>query len=147
VSDEPRTDEVTTLPAARLKTDKKELSELISKRAAQPNLVALRQRVKPGLQEGSGPDMHFDADALENDKLFPVKMLKEYRPATMRFQFGEMDEETGVITYTDPPEVLPGQDAGFLHRIEAGEYALIPRSEAIQLFKRGIAERNDELAA
>ncbi len=115
------------------------------KTAPAPN-IALRDR--NGVVIKTKPDITVpEAETLKAEKLFPVRMVKGYRPFTEHFEIGEENPETGEITYSKPTPVLPGQDAGFMHQLQPGEPAKLPISEAREVIKRGIAERNDELAA
>ena len=99
----------------------------------------------------SKPDIQLDPAVLRTEKLFPVKMLRTYRPITNEhFKIGHYildgaGNENDHVEYEDPPEVEPGQDEGSVLRIEAGLPAMLPLSEAKALFKRGIAERADEI--
>lgn len=97
---------------------------------------------KPGLTLPS-------EEVLSTENLLEVKMLRGYRPRTMRFEVGtpvsdEDGKETDVVAYKDPPEIEEGQDAGLAHKIMPGFFARLPKSEAQEVVRKGIAERADK---
>lgn len=61
-----------------------------------------------------------DTEGAEADKLFPVRLLKNYRPAGRYEIIGEM-----------APAPRPGLD--FQHKIWAGTVVALPRDEAVRL--------------
>ncbi len=130
----------------------------LAKMGSQPSATVVTTRRK-GQSVAMQPDLVLpDGADLKTEKLFPVKILRGYRPMSERFEIGEikrnskgepLKDEAGndIMEYVNPPEILPGQDAGFLLKLDEGEYARLPISEARLVIKRGIAERNDEMAA
>lgn len=135
------TDEIGTLgPKDFAGIDKKFLS-----RSATVNAPA---RPLKGAPLVSKPDIVLPPEAeLREQKLFPVLIKRSYRPMTSYFQIGEQDPDTGEITYRDPDPVEDGQDIGIVHQIPEETYAKLPVSEAREVIKRHIAERNDEMQA
>lgn len=135
-------EEVTTLGAKAPGLPK----DYIRERTNLNNSNGLSFKGKP-----SKPDIQLNRDDLRKEKLWPVKILRHYRPMTDdhfkigRYIIDENGNETAEVEYDDPPEVLPGQDAGTVLRLAEGTPALLPLSEAKALIKRGIAERTDEI--
>lgn len=105
----------------------------------------------------SKPDLPAISDAaLKEDKLFPVKILKNYRPMSLRYQYADVprDEDgnqVGDLVYKDPMSLeechAQNMDEGMVYQIPEETYAMLPISEAREVIKRGIAERNDEMQA
>lgn len=70
-----------------------------------------------------------------SEKLFPVKLLKNYRPVSVEAQI--QDEKTGE--YRDMQE----DEA---QKIRAGQHIALPVQEAKDVIANRIAERNDAIA-
>jgi hypothetical protein len=124
----------------------KEMKEL-----ARPKFNTTAKPAK-GVPLVSKPGLNLpDPAELEKEKLFPVIMLKSYRPrvdTAYRPGVFETDGDGHAIgdpIYSDPPLVEEGQDGGMIHRLEEGQPAMLPITEARELIKKGIAIRNDEL--
>lgn len=110
-----------------------------------------------GVPLKSRPDLNIVAtEVLKEEKLFPVRMLKSYRPMSLHYQYGEvpLDEDgnqVGEMVFKDPMPLedckAQNMDEGMVYQIPENTYAMIPISEAREIIKRGIAERNDEMAA
>lgn len=103
----------------------------------------------PGAPLYSKPDIQLPTEELLKEKLFPVRMLRGYRPKTSHFQLGdETRNDNGDVTgieYHDAPDVPEDQDAGSLLKIVAGRMAMLPISEAREIIRRGIADRADDI--
>ena len=69
------------------------------------------------------------------DKLFPVKLLKNYRPISQAAQI--KDEKTG--------EGRPLNDEES-QKVRAGQHIALPVAEAKDVIAKKIAERDDEIA-
>lgn len=110
-----------------------------------------------GMATKSKPDLNLPkAEVLNEEKLFPVRILKGYRPGSLHYQYGEFvtdddGKQTGELIYKDPMPIeechAQNMDEGMVYQIPENTYALLPISEAREVIKRGIAERNDEMAA
>ena len=72
-------------------------------------------------------------------KTFPVRLLKNYRPAD---KFEIKDAEGN---WQAPPVVAEGQDPGLVFKMKAGTTIKLPLDEAKGLIAKRIAERADEL--
>lgn len=72
-------------------------------------------------------------------KTFPVRLLKNYRPAG-RFEILDVEGN-----WQGPPAVEGGQDIGLTHKMKAGQTIKLPLAEAKNLIAKRIAERADEL--
>lgn len=101
----------------------------------------------------SKPDLTIPSDeALAKEKPFPVILNKGYRPMSRHFQIGHHKrdangDELAEVVYEDPPMIGLDQDEGIELKQAAGTPLLLPLSEAKQLIRKGIAERNDDIAA
>ncbi len=99
----------------------------------------------------SVPDLSLPkTEDLEAEKLFPVRMLRGYRPATLHFTVGhyaqdEKGNDTGEPIFLPPEPIDADQDAGMELKIAAGSLAMIPVTEAKAIIKKGIAERADAI--
>lgn len=100
----------------------------------------------------SVPDLKLpDAEALETEKLFPVRMLRGYRPATTHFTVGHFAQDDKGNEVGEPIFLAPEpfdetiMDAGMELKIAAGKLAMIPVTEAKAIIKKGIAERADAI--
>lgn len=67
-------------------------------------------------------------------KLFPVKLLKNYRPISEHAQIQDDDGEYRALT---------GDEAA---KVQAGQHIALPVEEAQSVVKNKIAERNDPIA-
>ena len=70
-----------------------------------------------------------------SEKLFPVKLLKNYRPASLEAQI--QDEATGEYRPMDDEES---------QKVRAGQHIALPVQEARDVIAKRIAERNDPVA-
>lgn len=128
----------------------------LAKKGNELSVVAIKRK---GQSVAALPDLILPKGTdLASEKLFPVEILLGYRPMSLHFEIGEVKRTSDgkpildadgapVIEYVLPPEIGPDQDAGFLHKLDAGEFAKLPVSEARIVIKRGIAKRNDEMQA
>lgn len=96
-----------------------------------PVARALSQLVSP--EHGSPAPIDVPAP---DEKLFPVRLLRNYRPATDRWYPILSDGRVGA---------RPALDDGMTPKVPAGYFVVLPLSEAKQLIKRGIAERADAI--
>ncbi len=72
----------------------------------------------------------------KGEPLFPVRMLRNYRPASDRWY--------PILTNGKLGKRPPVED-GASPKIQKGYFVALPQSEAVQLVKRGLAERQDAL--
>lgn len=110
------------------------------------------------------------------EKLYPVKLMKNYRPKTPNFEvldftdadiarkvaIGEMDRRKATaagheMTYRKPsgkPEIRADEDETVITRLASGDLAKVwkgttvklPKDEAIDVVRRKVGERADEFA-
>lgn len=105
----------------------------------------------PGAPKVSKPDLQLpDPEALEKEKLFPVKLLRGYRPRSTHFMVGhyKLDDdgaELAEVEYEEPMEVPVGMDEGHMLKLKAGSPAMLPVTEAREVIRKGIAERADAI--
>lgn len=71
-----------------------------------------------------------------DEKLFPVRLLRNYRPATDRWYPLLSNGKLGK---------KPVSEEGLSLKVGAGYFITLPISEAKQIIKRGIAERADSI--
>lgn len=69
-----------------------------------------------------------------SEKLFPVKLLKNYRPVSA---YAQIQGDDGIYRALTAEEET---------KIEAGKSILLPKTEAQDVLSNRIAERNDPLA-
>lgn len=72
----------------------------------------------------------------ENEELFPVRLLRNYRPLTDRWYPLLSNGKLGK---------KPQTEEGLSLKVGAGYFITLPKSEAKQIIKRGIAERADPI--
>lgn len=103
----------------------------------------------PGADKVSRPDLKFPpADVLKTDKLFPVRLIKGYRPMSDRAEIGtviEQEDGTEAISYAPIDDESLRSGDGLALKIAAGSHARLPLSEAKEIIRRGIAERADAI--
>jgi hypothetical protein len=76
---------------------------------------------------------------IKNQKMFPVKLLKNYRPAGY-WERMTLDGERG-----NRPTVEKGQEGTIADRVNAGYSIYLPIDEAKDIIKKGLAVRADDL--
>lgn len=128
---------------------------------AQSGNVTLKAMEVPGL--GSVPFVAFEPDkapAQEPVKMFPVKLLYNYRPFGEFTPVGwhkpavEKKNAAGQMIIVEPAEFVEGEikpapypGVGFPGKVWAGSVIGLPRDEAIVLINSRRAERADAIPA
>lgn len=95
-----------------------------------------------------------DPKKTETEKAFPVKLLKNLRPAG-KFKVKRTDKITGEEKFEEPIGEQEVMEGGKITAVATGDYAkvfkgntiLLPLDEAKYVIEKKIAERADEIAA
>jgi hypothetical protein len=87
---------------------------------------------QPEFKKNAGTD-NIKQTRKASEKLFPVKLLKNYRPISTEAQIQDKDGKYRPLT---------GDEAA---KVSAGEFVALPVAEAQSVIEKRIAERNDPI--